>query len=259
MSADINKSRNDVFTDFKSRTIYWPLISIKQCGDKAVEQIVEDRDKNGQYFTFEEFIERNKFKGGKVGKAVVENLIMSGAFDEIESITLPRNRYNLILQYRKLSKTKIDKEKDLFGLNKDKLSEDWFWTLQQKRLSGIAFFDYRDILERYLDAEVTPIPIEDFQLESYAENRKKVKICGYLTECEERVSKKGKWCRLLIECNYTFVYVTIWAEQYKQIQKLNLPEKEKSLILMSGQIVYDSYKGQNVLQAYEYTEIMILE
>jgi DNA polymerase-3 subunit alpha len=259
MSADINRSKEDVYTDFKTQTIYWPLISIKQCGEKAASQLMEDRGKNGQYFSLEEFLDRSRFKGNKLTKQVVENLIMSGAFDEIESINLPRNRYNLILKYRKINKVKVDKEKDIFELNRHNINEDWWWTLQQKRLSGIAFFDYKDILDRYLEAEVVSIPIEDFQMESNADIRKKVKICGYLTECEERNSKKGKWARLLVECNYTFVYVTIWSEQYKEISKLNIIDKEKSLILISGQIVYDSFKKENILQATEDTEIMILE
>jgi DNA polymerase-3 subunit alpha len=260
MPADINKSRDDIFTDFKTKTIYWPLSSIKQCGDIATKQIMEIRDRDGQYFSFEEFIERNKFKGGKVGKAVVENLVLSGAFDEIENLRTFKDRYNLILQYRKINKTKIDKEKDLFSVNASSLTEDWFWVLQQKRLSGIAFFNYRDIVSRYIDQDVSCINIEDFQYESYADERKKVKIGGYIVEVEERVSKKkGKWCRVIIESNYTFVSITIWPEQYRQIEKIGILGKEKCLLLISGQIAFDSYHKNNVLQANDDTEFIILE
>lgn len=259
VSVDINKSRDDISTDFKTKTIYWPVSSIKQCGDIASKQIMDIRDKDGQYFSFDEFIERNKFRGGKVGKAVVENLIMSGAFDEIEQIRLPRERYNLICQYRKINKTKIDKEKDLFETNKSSITEDWWWTLQQKRLSGIAFFNYRDIISRYLDSEVDYISPESFQSESYATERKKVKIGGYITEVEEKSGKKGKWCKIRLESNYVFITVVVWAEQYRQIAKLNIAEKAKCLLLISGQVSYDSYHKQNILQAYNNTELIILE
>jgi DNA polymerase-3 subunit alpha len=259
MPADINKSRDDVRTDFKSKTIFWSLVSVKQCGDKAASQIIEIRDQSGDYFSLEEFYDRNKFKGSKVTKQVVENLIMSGAFDQVEGITLSRSRYRLILDYRKMSKTKVDSTKDIFEQNKNLLNEDWWWQLQQKRLSGISFFDYQDLCERYLDGDEYVIDVEDFQLESYADSKRKVKVGGYITEVIERDGKKGKWCRLTLESNYTFIHVTIWPEQYKSFKSIDLQYKEKCLMLISGQIVFDSYKGENILQTYEDTEYIILE
>ena len=76
--VDINNSRDDVFTDFKAGTIFWPIISIKQVGEKASSQIIEQRDKDGQFFSLDEFLERNKFKGSKVNKSVVENASFIG-------------------------------------------------------------------------------------------------------------------------------------------------------------------------------------
>lgn len=258
MPADINKSRDDVYTDFKNKTIYWPLISIKQLGEKAAGQIIELKDKDGQFFSFEEFCERNKFKGSKVTKQIVENLVMSGAFDEIENIVTFHNRYDLIQYYRKINKIKVDEEKDLFSVNRSKVNEDWWWTLQQKRLSGIAFFDYPELLEKYIEHDAEIISISEFQYEGNAKSHSVVKIGGYITTVEERTSKKGQWCRVRLENNYTFVNVTIWSEQYKQIKELNLIGKEKSLLLISGKVCWDSYKKENILQATDESELLIL-
>lgn len=257
MPVDINNSNNSIHTDFKNKIIYWQLSSVKQCGEKASEQIFELRNKDGQFFSLEEFIDRSKFKGTKVTKQIIENLIMSGAFDEIEFIEYPSQRYRLIQQYRNYSKIKINKEKDIFELNKNKLTYDWWWILQQKKLSSIAFFDYKNICETYLSSSDDSINIEDFQLESYSRSGKKVKICGIITQIEEKESKKGKWCKILLECNYHFINIIIWPEQYKVINEFNF--KEKDLLLISGKITWNSYRNENILQTYENTEFLILE
>lgn len=259
MPADINKSRDDVFTDFETKTIYWPLISIKQCGDKAASQIIEIRDRDGEYFSFEEFLSRNKFTGSKVNKSVIENLIISGAFDNVEKLRTYHDRMNLVDFYRKLNKVKVDIDKDLFTVNQSKIHEDWWWTLQQKQLSGIAFFDYNYILEKYIKHDVYIVPAEEFQGEHLSSRREKVKIGGYIVEVEEKSSKKGKWCRVLLESNYTFIWITLWNEQYRQIEDMKLQEKLKSIMLISGEVTYDSYKKENILQANNDTEILILE
>lgn len=260
LPADINLSRNDVYTDFNSKTIYWPLNSIRQCGDKSSSQIIELRDKDGQYFSFEEFIQRNKFKGSKVTKQVVENLILSGAFDNIENIKTYNDRLKLILEYRVTNKIKIDSKKDLITLNNSNLHNDWWWLLQQKILSGISFFPYEYLLDKYLDTEGEILPIEEIQSDKLADERAKVKIGGYVVDFEERSSKKGYWCRFRIESNYTFVYVTIWSDIYEDLKEtIDLCTKTKCLILMNGEVSYDNYKKENCVQSYDKTKIVILE
>lgn len=259
LPVDINKSKDEVYTDFKSRTIFWPLISIKQCGDKAAEQIFESRDKHGQFFSFEEFLERNKFKGSKVTKQVIENLVLSGAFDELEFIEYIEDRLRLIENYRKINKIKVDKDKDLIETNRDNLRNRWWWSLQQKRLSGISFFDYKDLCNTYLSTDDLFVHAEDFQLEQYSKTRERVKIGGYINEIIVKESKKGKWCKLIIESNYNFVKIIIWPEQYKEIEKFNLIEKEKCLLLITGQVSWDSFNLENVLQTNDDTEFIFLE
>lgn len=257
MPVDINKSRDQVSTDFNTKTIFWPLISIKQCGEKAASQIIELRDKDGEYFSLEEFLSRNRFKGSAVNKSVIENLIFAGAFDQIENVRTYSHRYDLIKFYRQSSKMKIVKERDLLSTNGSKLNQDWWWTLQQKRLSGIAFFDYIGLLERFIKTDSYMVPAEEFQSETLADRNEKVKIGGYIVEVEEREGKKGKWCKIKLESNYVFIWVTIWHDQYKKLLDLNLPERTKSIMLISGEV--DAYRGENILKANNETELILLE
>ena len=123
------------------------MSSIKHVGETSTDQIMGDRDDN-QYFSFTEFIDRHIYKGSKVNKRTVENLIFSGCFDEIESINLPRERVRLFNEYREKVKQKIEgRTKDVVGSNK--IEYDWWWNLQQKKLSGIAFFDYKELTIMY--------------------------------------------------------------------------------------------------------------
>ena len=256
---NINISEENFKTDFKNNAIAWSLSAVKQVGNKAVEEILQLRNEKGEYFNFEEFYIRHNFKGSKVGKQVIENLILSGAFDEIEDIKQPIHRKKLIDQYRELAKVKIkDPEKDWYLSEKDVWDQQWFWQLQQKKLSGFAIFDYEGLLELAIESDKFEyIKPEEFQTEDV--QGKDVKIGGYISEINIKKSKKiGEYCQLLIESNYEFLYVTLWNDAWEVLREL-LEEGEKKLLLISGRMQYDSYKKCNVLQSTEDTECVILE
>lgn len=257
VTVDVNKSRNDTYADQETNTIYWSFNSVKQVAEAASEQLLSEFEKGGQYFSLEEFLDRHRFKGSKVNKSVIENLIICGAFDGIERIQLPHHRYELIKKYRTLNKVKPG-ETDLFKINEDRLDFDWWWQLQQKRLSSIAFFDYKDLTEIYLQSDNNFCPADEVQLDSRAVYSKHVKIGGVLVEYNERENKKGKWCKLILESNFDFVGVTIWIEQFELIKDLNLEKEVGNIILLSGEITYDKYAKENVVYLNKNSEILIL-
>ena len=256
LPPDINKSGDGFTPDFKTNSIYWSLNSVKQCGDRAVEQIVEDKKKNGDYFSFSEFLERNMFKGSKTSKAVVEHLILCGSFDEIEKIKYPKDRYELIDTYRKKSKTKIDKEKDLFEVNQDMLQYNWWWSLQQKRLCGFALFDLETICENYLDSDskyMDAISIQDRESQ-----KKNIVTGGYINEIVVRTSKKGEYADIILDNNFEFITVKLWQDTWS-VAKSIFENKEKCLLLLSGQVSYDKYKKKNIVTLFEDSDILVLE
>ena len=258
LPPEINKSDTSAKTDFKKNSIFWALSSIKQVGETATDQIMKDREDNGEYFSFSEFVDRHSYKGSKVNKRTIENMVLSGCFDLIESIEVAKDRINLINQYRTQIKQKIDTEKDIFEGN-SKIGLNWWWILQQKKLSGIGFFDYEELVNTYsktlLDYEYID-PVE-FNRESSSRNKLNVTVSGYILEFEERESKKGKFAKLKIENNYQFINVLVWPDQYEQFEEF-LQECSKKLIIINGKINYDGYKKANVLQSNEETEIILL-
>jgi len=252
MPPDINSSYTSVYTNFDKKIIYWALSAIKNCGETSTNQIIEEREKNGQFFSLEEFIERHIMKGSKVNKRVLENLILSGAFDEIEDITNPVERLRLINQYRKRLKGKQDEEKDIFA-NEPNLNQNWWWTLRQKQLSGVAFFDYEELCNKNMDTEY--IGTDEFFKDSSLKS--KCSIGGYVTEVVIRESKKGKFAKLTLESNYVFTNVLLWSEQFDKFEKI-IESCEKSIVLVSGTISYDNRNKTNQLQSNEYTEFLVL-
>ena len=79
LKPSINKS----FTRFtvNKDKIRFGLGSIKNVGTSAIETIVEERNKNGDFKSFIDFCER--IQGETVNKKCIESLIKAGAFDEL--------------------------------------------------------------------------------------------------------------------------------------------------------------------------------
>ena len=80
LKPDINKS--DVKFTIEDGKIRFGLGSIKNVGISAIESIVEDRKKNGDFKSFTDFCER--IQDNSVNKKCVESLIKAGVFDEFE-------------------------------------------------------------------------------------------------------------------------------------------------------------------------------
>lgn len=253
--VNINKSDINIVADKKDNSIYWAINATKQVGEKAQNQIMEERSKNGEYFSLAEFIDRHTFKGSAVNKSVIENLIYSGAFDTMDETREFSNIFSarefMLGKYREKNKIKIDKEKDEYFLafEKKKIAKDWWWLLQQKNKSGFAFFDYEGLVREYLKPKVKNgvfYNVEDLQ--NYdGSTYEMVMVGGYVLEVEEREGKKGRFANLLLESNYKFLRVVIFPDDYEENADFFISSK-KSILLLSGKANFDKFKEEYVLQ-----------
>lgn len=80
LPPDINQSEY-LFTIENDGEIRYGLGALKGVGEKAVRTITLDRQKNGPYLDFYDFMER--VGKGDVGKRVIEPLVKSGAFNSL--------------------------------------------------------------------------------------------------------------------------------------------------------------------------------
>jgi DNA polymerase-3 subunit alpha len=77
LGPDINESR-EMFTPLGDK-IRFGLAGIKGVGEQAAQKIIEEREKNGSYDDFDDFVKR--MDGRAINKRVLECLVKTGAFD----------------------------------------------------------------------------------------------------------------------------------------------------------------------------------
>ncbi|MCF6155023.1 MAG: DNA polymerase III subunit alpha [Candidatus Brocadia sp.] len=80
LPPDINESQND-FTISSGNKIRFGLGAIKNVGDKAIESIIQSRDREGRYTSILDVCKRVDLR--VVNKQVIESLIKSGCFDSL--------------------------------------------------------------------------------------------------------------------------------------------------------------------------------
>lgn len=262
LPPDINESTDKIKTDFNDNSLVWSISSVKQVGEKAQVEIMEERSKNGPYFSFEEFLDRHSQKGSAVNKSVIENLVSCGAFDKLESISIVMDRLKLINRYRELNKVKIDKEKDPFESNPKKIKHEWWYNLRQKKLCGLAFFDYsrlyidhfKDMLDRldYPFKNFTEIVDDPLDSKSY-----NLSIGGYVYDIDIKSGKKGEYAIITLEQNYQFRTVVFWANEYASFENV-LKTCKNSILFLNGRTNWDGRNQQTAIYANESTNVLIL-
>jgi DNA polymerase-3 subunit alpha len=250
---DINNSRDMFYTDFKLGKIYWSLIKIHSLGPIAVKEIMEERAKNGSYFSLEEFYKR--VAKNKVNKGIVENLILSGSFDDIEDIKIPQERLDLIFKYYDIAGVK-EKDYNLLFIEEG-IEKEYWWTLRQKEASGLGYFDYKKIISESSLQHLTKIYCDENNFfNTYSEN-KRVIIGGIILEVLERNSKQGKFAQITIDCNNELILINYWSKLWLK-EKKRFDDSTGKILLISGRITYNSFAKCNTLQIEDNVELEIL-
>lgn len=248
---DINKSTTQYGIDYDTNSIYWSLSSIKFAGEKAVSTLLEDRNTNGSYFSFEEFLERAK--NFKVNKRIITNFILCGCFDELEKITEEKERMGLLEQYYAFLNEDIPEE---IKYHKDN-NKNHFWILYQKQLCGLGDINFEHIYKsQKLQYWLAESYIDPYLFNDETSRGRTVVIGGLLEVLKEKVTKKGDTMAFLqINSNSQIINITCWGETYSKF-KAELSKSMFQPILISGTIVKDFRKPINVLQTNQFTKIV---
>jgi DNA polymerase-3 subunit alpha len=158
---------NRCFAEFKSteRKFYYALGAIKNVGFEAINQIVKEREINGQFKTLENFISRVDPKN--INKLQLEGLVKAGAFDSLEN---NRKEFhdsipNIILASKSAFENKINNQINLFNENNQakkntithSVKKDWpFEEKLSKEFEAIGFFisdhpinEYKGVFDIY--------------------------------------------------------------------------------------------------------------
>ncbi|MEK7341453.1 MAG: DNA polymerase III subunit alpha, partial [Candidatus Binatota bacterium] len=228
LPPDINESRAD-FTVVGDK-IRFGLAAVKNVGEKAVEVILESREREGGFKSLFDFCRRVDL--GAVNRRVVESLIKCGAFD---STAISRSRMMAVLDEamkigQSYQKGRQSNQIDIFdalgtgmGNGSDKNGDHYpqaeEWSAQQLLVfekESLGFYITGHPLDKYEGA------LKKWTSGAIVNIREKpasgdVKIGGVVTALRLRNTKKGeRYASFQLEDRTGFIEVIVWPDVYRR-------------------------------------------
>ena len=227
LPPDVNKSNGgfSIVTDKNGKEeIRFGLYTIKNLGVDIADAIISERQKNGEFTSFENFIRRITHKN--LNKKSLEALTMCGALDTFsERNEILANSENILEFHKHVVKdnilqsslfemqadTSFTMKKARVATQKEKLA--WEKELLGLFVSGFPLDPWKEkILARKMDIERVHSEIAD---------RKEVSLAVIIEKIRITMTKKGDKMALLTLRDYTgFIEVAVFPETYKRYRNL---------------------------------------
>ena len=195
----VSPSINKCYAEFKAidGKIYYGLGAIKNVGFEAISNIIEEREKNGKFKSFEDFIYRVDSKD--VNKLQLEGLTKAGVFDEFD---LNRRKIftsipKIISQIKLNNDDKKNNQSSLFSSNDNLVNKFEFlpsetWTqkeLLSEEFKSLGFYISNHPLNEYAEIfnQLKIIPYDQF----YDNSNNEALVAGTVMSIQEKKSAKG--------------------------------------------------------------------
>lgn len=247
LQPDINKSSRVFMIDHASKSLYWSINKIKFVGNVAVDNILREREQRGRFFSFSDFF--NRVDRRKVNKKVVFNLILSGCFDEVEKIKILRDRKKLLITYCQLLKVDLDVEYNR--------SDDCFWYLKQREISGSGVFDFRSLFDRIEFDLVEAFYLDSHEILEANKVDTRAIVVGVLVELNVRISKKGEFANIVLDQNNDLITVTLWSDCWNKFKQILLVSNNK-IVAIDGVVRFDRWRNHNAIHGHEDSKIQVI-
>ena len=236
---DINVERpniNKCYADFRSdnENFYYALGAIKNVGFEAISNIVEERKKNGEFKSINNFIERVNPKN--LNKLQLEGLVKAGAFDSLvdNRQSLYDSIPSLILKSKNIFENKSINQINLFEgeeiIEEDLLKkiEDWkFEDRLSKEFEAVGFFISDHPLNQFRDS------FEDYNIISYIDfNNNEIKeanIAATLLKIQEKKTQKGN--------SYAIVKLTDLGSVFELFLFSDVLEANRDILIEGNSII----------------------
>jgi DNA polymerase-3 subunit alpha len=253
------------------KTIRYGLGAIKGVGEGAVEAIVEERRKNGDFASLEDLARRLDLS--KVNRRVFEALIKSGSCDGLAAnrATLMHRLDGALALGEQNSKAEETGQHDIFGLAaahvpeavRVKAPDQPEWTdsvrLRAERetlgraISGHPIDRFANDLPRFVTGRIGDYVSADKPQSSGEGGRaffggKPVAIAGVV----EEIRKRGPRTEILLDDDSGRVPVSFFDEQYQQFRELLVKD---ALLLIEGKLRFDEFANGWVLRGAKVSEL----
>ena len=195
----VRPSINKCYAEFKAidGKIYYGLGAIKNVGFEAISNIIEEREKNGKFKSFEDFIYRVDSKD--VNKLQLEGLTKAGVFDEFDLnrckifTSIPK----IISQIKLNNDDKKNNQSSLFSSNDNLINKFEFlpsetWTQKEllaEEFKSLGFYISNHPLNEYAEIfnQLKIIPYDQF----YDNSNNEGLVAGTVMSIQEKKSSKG--------------------------------------------------------------------
>lgn len=195
-------------------------------------------------------------------------MIIAGAFDIIEKVKKPSERGDVLVKYFEILHPELRKDplqiqtkvwETRMGVYYEFLSynQDYKWTLEQRRLSGFGSIDFISLLKD-LPYKNRGLFKENADILALGVEATKAVVGGVVESIVVRQSRNGNFAQVLIHDGFAELYLTVWADAFKEKEQEIMASKGK-LLFMDGEIKYDAYKKQKTVHSKSYTKLQILQ
>ena len=242
----INKSSFEFLIEDVSSSefgIRYSLSSIKNVGTEAVKNIVQIREKDGEFKNIDDFLNRVPYS--LITKKSIESLIKSGAFDKIEP---NRNKLfksiDLMLNYsHSIEKEKSSYQSNLFNNNDSNklpinLQDATKWSFQEainNEFSSLGLYLSAHPLDSYSNilSKINVTKSMEILNEPDKYLKKNVKLCGLIFNIQKRQSPRGRWVSIQLNDLCGSIEINIYSDVLIKYEDYLI---EKNLILIDAEI-----------------------
>ena len=248
LKPDINKS----FTKFtvQDKKIRFGLGSIKNVGISAIETVISERERNGEFESFTDFCER--IQSGTVNRKCIECLIKAGCFDEMN-----QTRATLLASYERILDTinnqgrnSMANQVTMFDLVKPEETVKYQYTVlkelderellaQEKEMIGIYISGHP--LEKFKEAiqrqtNINSIQIKDLNVENAGKFKdgQNVKYAGTITSVKKKYTKRNTIMAFVtVEDLYGSAEIVVFDSVFSRCDNILV---EENIVLVEGRL-----------------------
>ena len=263
LPPDVNKS--DVNFSIDDKNIRFGLLALRNVGRNFVSSIVEEREKNGLYKSFDDFIYR--LREADINKRQIEALIKSGAFD-----SLGKNRAQLLFMYDEivdsatnLNRTTAHGQTDIFSAmgdgegysdmipnteypNMEELSKKELLKYEKEftgmYFSGHILDSYKDHINQLKPIKIATVLGSEEEPSKYKE-KDPIKLCGLVTSRVIKQTKKNEnMAFITLEDDSGEIEIVVFPKAYEKLGHLLTVE---NVIFVKGTVNIKDEESVKVL------------
>ena len=271
---DINKSK--AYFSCENGGIRFGLVGLKNVGMAVINDIIKEREDNGEFTSFEDFINRTVALG--INKRLVESLILSGSFDsfKVNRRTLMEVHGDFMDRVSAANKKKDDMQISLFGTvldadegleleypdlpeysSKEKLSLEK--TVLGIYLSGHPLSDFTEQFEKFSfnTSALSYYEEDEDGTKTYTEIKdgERVLMGGIITEYRRLATKSGSSMAFVkVEDVYGQIEVVVFPKVFENVRNA---VQEEETVKVSGRIQIKDGVPQIIADNIEKLEVAV--